>query len=66
MQTVEPQLPDREKMSIVDKATSTASVGTTLGPWLLKHREAVAKPLIDNFISTIRKTPGVDKLGVIG
>lgn len=66
LQTVEPQLPDREKMSIVDKATSTASVGTTLGPWLLKHREAVAKPLIDNFISTIRKTPGVDKLGVIG
>jgi dienelactone hydrolase len=50
----------------LEKGTKTAKVGATLGPWLLKHREAVSKPLMDGFINTIRFTPGTDKVGVIG
>jgi dienelactone hydrolase len=53
-------------MGVLEKGTATAKVGATLGPWLVKHREAVAKPIIDGFIREIRKTPGVDKVGTIG
>lgn len=53
-------------MGLIDKTKSTANVGTTLPPWLLKHREAVSRPLISSFIDTIRATPGVKKVGAIG
>jgi len=66
LQDVEPPLSVRENLSLVEKGTKTAKVGATLGPWLIKHREAVSKPIIDGFIQTIRYTPGTDKLGVIG
>lgn len=66
LNTVEPPLPQREAMGVADKATATAKVGATLGPWLVKHREGVARPLIEGFINQIRITPGTDKVGVIG
>ncbi|KAK5123950.1 hypothetical protein LTR85_002147 [Meristemomyces frigidus] len=66
LQTVEPPLPQREALSLTERATSTASVGATLGPWLLKHREAVARPIIENFIDKVRYIPGTDKVGAIG
>jgi len=66
LQTVEPPLPTREKLSLTDKAVSTAKVGATLGPWLIKHREAVARPLIENFIRSVRLIPGTNKVGAIG
>ncbi|KAF2014722.1 dienelactone hydrolase family protein-like protein [Aaosphaeria arxii CBS 175.79] len=66
LQDVEPPLPVRESQSVVQKTAATAKVGATLGPWLLNHREAVSKPVIDGFIREVRKTPGTDKVGVIG
>lgn len=66
LQDIEPPLPTRESLSILQKGTMTAKVGVTLGPWLVKHREAVTKPLIDGFIRTVRMTPGTDKVGTIG
>jgi len=66
LQDVEPPLPVRENLSLIEKGTKTAKVGVTLGPWLVRHREAVSKPVIDGFIQTIRHTPGTDKVGVIG
>lgn len=62
----EPPLKVREQLSMVDKAKKTASVGTTLGPWLLRHREAVARPLIEGFINAVKMTPGTNKVGAIG
>lgn len=53
-------------MTLVDKTKATATVGTTLPPWLVKHREAVSKPLIDKFISDVRAIPGTGKVGAIG
>jgi len=66
LQSVEPPLKTREQLTLVDKTKNTATVGTTLGPWLVKHREAVSKPLIDSFIKTIRMIPGTKKVGAVG
>ncbi|KAI9732060.1 MAG: hypothetical protein M1818_007655 [Claussenomyces sp. TS43310] len=63
---VEPPLKDLEQAGLFDKAKSTASVGTTLPPWLLKHREGISKPLISSFIATVKKIPGTGKVGAIG
>ena len=51
---------------MVEKAKNAAIVPATLGPWLLTHREAVARPLIDGFVNTVRNIPGTDKIGAIG
>jgi len=66
LNTVEPPLPEREARSLTDKAAATAKTGATLGPWLLRHREAVARPLIENFIDKVRYMPGTNKVGVQG
>jgi hypothetical protein len=44
LQSVEPPLKTREQQTLVDKTKATATVGTTLPPWLVKDREAVSKP----------------------
>ncbi|KAL8725116.1 MAG: hypothetical protein Q9166_007558 [cf. Caloplaca sp. 2 TL-2023] len=66
LQNVEPPLKKQEQLSVADKATNAAVVPTTLGPWLVKHREGVSRPLIDGFINTVRMTPGTDKIGAVG
>ncbi|KAL8918620.1 MAG: hypothetical protein Q9172_005336 [Xanthocarpia lactea] len=66
LQNIEPPLKKRELLSVTEKATNAAAVPITLGPWLVRHREAVSRPLIDGFINTIRMTPGTDKIGAVG
>ncbi|KAG9237600.1 dienelactone hydrolase family protein-like protein [Amylocarpus encephaloides] len=66
LNSVEPPLKTREQQGVIDKTKATATVGTTLPPWLLKHREAVSKPLVDSFISSVRQIPGTQKVGAIG
>ncbi|KAL8997927.1 MAG: hypothetical protein Q9169_002920 [Polycauliona sp. 2 TL-2023] len=66
LQNVEPPLKKQEQLSVTEKATNAAAVPTTLGPWLVKHREAVSKPLIDGFVNTVRMIPGTDKIGAVG
>jgi len=66
LQSVEPPLKTREQLTMIDKTKATATVGTTLPPWLIKHREAVTKPLISSFISTVRQAPGTKKVGALG
>ncbi|KAK0261833.1 hypothetical protein LTR29_005818 [Friedmanniomyces endolithicus] len=66
LQTVEPPLAVRDQQSVVDKTASGAKIGATLGPWLVSHREAVARPIIENFIDKVRYIPGTNKVGVIG
>ncbi|KAL8947729.1 MAG: hypothetical protein Q9222_006025 [Ikaeria aurantiellina] len=65
LQNIEPPLKKQATLSVADKAAN-AAVTATLGPWLVKHREGVSKPLIDGFINTIRMTPGTDKVGCVG
>jgi len=52
--------------SLVDKAADTAAVGATLGPWLIKHREAVSLPLIQSFVRHLRSDPAHKKIGAVG
>ncbi|KAI9713007.1 MAG: hypothetical protein M1828_001481 [Chrysothrix sp. TS-e1954] len=66
LNAAEPPLHVREKLSLIGKGINTAKVATTLGPWIVRHREGVTKPIIDGFINTIKMTPGTDKVGVIG
>lgn len=66
LNTVEPPLPERHARTTIENATATAKVGATLGPWLLKHRESVARPLVEGFIRTVRMIPGTHKVGAIG
>jgi hypothetical protein len=63
LQSVEPPLKKKEQEGIIDKAKETVDVMATLGPWLAKHREAVAEPLISGFINTVRTIPGTNKIG---
>lgn len=64
--SVEPTLPARAKMSYLSKTLATLRAASTLGPWLLRHREAVARPVIEKFITDVRSLPGVEKVGIVG
>ena len=66
LQNVEPPLKTQETLGIVDKAKNAAIIPTTLGPWLLKHREGISAPLIDGFVNTVRMIPGTHKIGTVG
>lgn len=67
LQSVEPKLSERPNLTLVDKATKTATVGTTLPPWLMKHSEAVSKPLLETFLKDLRAAePSIKKLGALG
>lgn len=66
LQNVEPSLKAQENLSLADKAKNAAVVPTVLGPWIVKHREAVTRPLVDGFINTVRMIPGTNKIGAIG
>lgn len=66
LESVEPNLKTRKQLTLIDKTKATATVGTTLPPWLIKHREAVTKPLIESFIKAVRNIPGTSKVGAIG
>jgi len=66
LDNVEPNLKTQETLTLADKAKNAAIVPVTLGPWLLKHREGVTRPLIDGFVNTLRTVPGTNKIGAIG
>ncbi|KAM0721660.1 hypothetical protein Q7P37_002585 [Cladosporium fusiforme] len=64
--SVEPTLATRERISFLTKTLNTLRAGAGLGPWLLRHREAVARPVIEAFITAVRSLPGTEKVGVVG
>jgi dienelactone hydrolase len=52
--------------TLADKAADAASVGATMGPWRVKHREAVILPLIQSFVEHLRSDPAHKKIGAVG
>ncbi|KAF3907374.1 hypothetical protein ABW21_db0203918 [Orbilia brochopaga] len=66
VQTAEPKLAVQETLTAVMKAANQATTMATVGPMAIKHREAVSKPKIDEFIAEVRKDPAVTKIGIIG
>jgi len=66
LQSVEPPLKKKEQDGLVEKGKQTVDVMATLGPWLVKHREAVSEPIISGFINHLKTVPGTNKIGTIG
>jgi len=66
MQKLIPTKEQAAKKSLVEKAADTASIGATMGPWFVKHREAVSLPLIQKFIQHLRSDPAHKKIGAVG
>jgi dienelactone hydrolase len=66
LQDLEPPIPVRDKMTTFGKIARPAKIGLTLGPWLIRHREGVTRPLVDAFIQAVHDIPETGKLGVVG
>jgi dienelactone hydrolase len=63
LQSIEPPLKKKEQDGFLDKAKETVDVMVHLGPWLVKHREGVAEPIISGFVDEVKKIPGTGKIG---
>jgi dienelactone hydrolase len=64
MESMTPRRP--EEVSAVGNVVKTVHGTAAYAPWMVKHREAVVKPLIDNVVKALRADPVIVKLGVIG
>jgi dienelactone hydrolase len=53
LNSVEPPLKVREKLTMIEKTKATATVGTTLPPWLVKHRESISKVCLQIHFSSM-------------
>lgn len=65
IQAVEPPLEIQDNLFPADKVKTAAVVPKIMGPCMLKHREAITRPLVDGFINTARMIPGINKIGAI-
>jgi len=54
------------EVTALEKAKNTAITAANFGPWLVKHREAVVWPLIENAAKTLREDPEIGKIGAVG
>lgn len=52
--------------TLVQSAANQVSAGAQLGPWAIRNREAVARPLVENFVKELRKDSSVGKIGATG
>lgn len=66
LKSIEPPLKAKEQEGLIDKAKETVDVMAILGPWLGRHREAVAEPIISGFVNAVKHIPGTNKVGAIG
>lgn len=65
LKSIAPQKSDPEP-GVLEKATETAKVGASLGPWLAKHREAVSRPKVEAAAKALLEDEGVKRVGVVG
>ncbi|KAM0751010.1 alpha/beta-hydrolase [Meredithblackwellia eburnea MCA 4105] len=56
-------LPER---SVVQKGVEMTSVMASLGPWLVRQREAVVKPILESFVNELKKDVAIKKIGATG
>ncbi|EIW67957.1 hypothetical protein TREMEDRAFT_69493 [Tremella mesenterica DSM 1558] len=66
LKTIVPNLRDQAKATAISKAKDAAETAATLGPWLVTHREAVVKPLIEGFVRKLKEDPKVGKIATVG
>jgi len=54
------------KKTAAENAADAAAAGAAVGPWLIKHPEAVVMPRIQKFLSYIRSQPEHKKVAAVG
>jgi len=55
-----------ETPGLVDKTASSAKLGVTFPPWLVRNREANFKPKVQKFLETLRADSSIGKIGSVG
>jgi len=66
LKTIVPNPRDQASATTISKAADTAKTAVVLGPWIAKHREAVSKPIIDNFVKAVKAESTTGKIAAIG
>ncbi|CAF1040979.1 unnamed protein product [Didymodactylos carnosus] len=58
--------PSAPKRNFFTAVSDTFSAATTVGPWLIRHRESVSKPIVDSFFIGLRQQYPSSKIGAVG
>jgi len=66
LNTIVPNMREKAQATLVTKASNTAQTATALGPFMVKHREAVVKPLLEKFVQGVRAESNTGGLAAIG
>ncbi|KAL7424010.1 hypothetical protein Q5752_001595 [Cryptotrichosporon argae] len=61
-----PNMRDKAQATVASKAIDTAKSAASLGPWLIRHREAVARPIVQDFFTALRADPSTGKVAAVG
>lgn len=57
---------EAKNKSIVKKVTDTAGMLASGAPWMFRHREAAARPVVEGFMKQLRQDEAVKKVGAVG
>jgi dienelactone hydrolase len=61
-----PKNRELDNKSLPEKVKDTLLQGAEYGPWLIRHREAVTRPIIDEFLSALKQDPEIKALFSVG
>lgn len=61
-----PKPRELDNKSMLEKAKDSFLMSAEYGPWLIRHREAVTKPLVETFLQAVKQDPAVKKIGSAG
>ncbi|KAK8845585.1 hypothetical protein IAR55_006301 [Kwoniella newhampshirensis] len=56
----------KAQATVASKAADSVKAAAALGPWLAKHREAVARPIVEKFVQAVRADPSTGKIAAVG
>ncbi|WWC85849.1 uncharacterized protein L201_000716 [Kwoniella dendrophila CBS 6074] len=66
LNSIVPNLRVQAEATVASKAVDSAKMAAAMGPWVAKHREAVSKPIIENFFKALRADPSTGKIAAVG
>jgi len=61
-----PKNRELDNKSLTEKVKDTFLMGAEYGPWLIRHREGVTRPKINDFVQSVRQDAEIKKLGSVG
>ncbi|WVR03575.1 hypothetical protein IAU60_000567 [Kwoniella sp. DSM 27419] len=66
LNSIAPNLRVKAQATVASKAVDTAKMAAAMGPWIAKHREAVSKPIVEQFVQAVRADASTGKIATIG